>query len=128
VSCELAARLPAIARVVRRYGVHRVDVLSSYRREPLSSFHTVGMGLDIVSLQTDRGEISVERDFVVSGGNRTCYAPDPGDWRARALLDIACDLVNTHLFATVITPSYGRGHEDHFHIDIRPDDPRIYVR
>lgn len=128
VSCELAARLPDIARVVRRYGVTVVDVLSSYRREPLSSFHTVGMGLDIVSLQTDRGELNVEQHFAASSEPATCYAPAPGDWRARALLDIACDLVNTHRFATVITPSYGRGHEDHLHLDIRPDDPRIYVR
>jgi hypothetical protein len=128
VSCELAARLPDLARVVRRYGVTVVDVLSSYRREPLSSYHTVGMGLDLVSFQTDRGELNVEQHFAVSDEPATCYAPDPADWRARALLDIACDLVNTHRFATVITPSYGRGHEDHFHLDIRPDDPRIYVR
>lgn len=128
VSCELAARLPVIASVVSRYGVHTVDVLSSYRREPLTSFHTAGLGLDFVSFQTDRGEVNVESHFVMTPGPSTCYAPTPSDWRAATLLNIACDLVNTHMFSTVITPNYRRGHDDHFHIDARPNDPRIYVR
>ncbi len=128
LSCELASRLPRIAEVVSRYGVTIVDVLSALRREPEESFHTVGMGLDIVSFQTDRGELNVLDHWVEIRDVQTCYAPTPDDWRSRALLNIACDLANTHRLSTVITPNYRRGHEDHFHIDIRPDDPRIYVR
>lgn len=128
VSCELAARLPTIAEVVRRYGVHTVDVLSSYRREPLTSYHTAGLGLDIVTFHTDRGEINVQQHFVNEPGHLTCYGHHRDDWRAQTLLNIACDLANTHRFSTVITPSYGRGHDDHYHIDARPNDPRIYVR
>lgn len=128
VSCELAARLPTIAEIVRRYGVHTVDVLSSYRREPLSSYHTAGLGLDIDAFHAERGEINVLHHFVNEPGHLTCYGPTRDDWRAQTLLNIACDLANSHQFSTVITPSYGRGHDDHFHIDARPNDPRIYMR
>ena len=30
--------------------------------------------------------------------------------------------------STVLTPAYSAGHRDHFHIDIRPDDARTFVR
>jgi hypothetical protein len=127
-SCELAARLATIAEVVRRQGVHTVDMLCAFRLEPETSFHSVGLALDIVAFQTDRGELSVLEHFVETPDVETCRAPRPADWRARALLDIACDLAATHSFSTVITPNYRRGHRDHFHIDARPDDPRLYLR
>ena len=41
---------------------------------------------------------------------------------------IACDLAESHRFSSVLTPNYNAGHRDHFHIDIRPDDPRLFVR
>jgi hypothetical protein len=28
----------------------------------------------------------------------------------------------------VITPDYSEGHRDHFHVDVRPEDPRLFVR
>jgi len=127
-ACELAARLPVIADVVRRHGVHTVDVLCAFRLEPDTSFHSVGLGIDIPSFQTDRGELSVLEHFVETPDDETCSAPRPEDWRAQALLDIACELAATHQFSTVITPNYRRGHRDHFHIDARPDDPRLYLR
>jgi hypothetical protein len=127
-ACELAARLETIAEVVRRQGVHTVDMLCAFRLEPETSFHSVGLALDVVSFQTSRGELNVRDHFVETPGVETCSARRPADWRARALLDIACDLAATHRFSTVITPNYRRGHRDHFHIDARPDDPRLYVR
>lgn len=127
-ACELAARLPAMAEVVRRHGVHTVDMLCAFRLEPDTSFHSVGLALDVVSFQTDRGELSVLEHFVETPEHETCDAPRPADWRGRALLDIACELAATRQFSTVITPNYRRGHRDHFHIDARPDDPRLYLR
>jgi hypothetical protein len=128
LSCELAARLPAIANIVRRYDVHRVDVLSSFRLGPQTSFHSVGLGLDIVGFQSDRGELNVLEHFVETPYSQTCLAPEPTDWRARTLLDIACALANTHRFQTVLTPNYRRGHRNHFHLDARPNDPRLFLR
>lgn len=145
MSCELAARLPTIARIVSAHGVTRVAMSSLYRTEPLQSFHTVGMGVDIHRMQVEEplagpdGETSrwltVRTDFLETPDLPTC---DPslleegsrlGDnERGRRLLAIACELHASGDFATVLTPNYNEGHRGHFHIDIRPDDPRTFLR
>lgn len=143
VSCELATRLPLLARAAARNGIVHVSVCSAYRRRPAWSFHAVGMALDIhrvrvaTPLPGARGApdewLSVDRDFVETPDRRTCdpalLGPaSPLDPRARALLGFACDLHDTGAFATVLTPNYDAGHRDHFHVDVRPDDPRTFVR
>ena len=128
LSCEMARRLPDIARIVRAHGVTRVDVMSAYRREPRTSFHSAGLALDLSAFHTADGVVDVSEHFDIVGDAPTCEAPPPRDARARTLRDIACALADTGRFSTVLTPSYGRGHHDHFHLDARPDDPRVFVR
>jgi hypothetical protein len=147
ISCELAARLPAFVEVLERHGVDRVEIMSAYRQQPRTSFHTFGMALDISRfhlrepLRGPRGEqdqsqwASVLDDFLETPDIVTCdpsmLGPDSplGDnERGRRLLSIACELRETGVFSTVITPNYNPGHRDHFHIDVRPDDPRIFIR
>lgn len=128
VSCEMAARLPLLSRIVRRHGVTGVSILSSHRERPHQSFHRLGMALDIYSFQTRRGALSVIQDFEETPAHRTCDAPEPTGAAARALLRIACDLVESRQFNSVLTPNYNDGHRNHFHVDIRPDDDRIFVR
>jgi len=127
LSCEMAARLPALARVLLRHGVWRVDVMSAYRREPRTSFHRLGLGLDLSAFHTAAGRLSVQADFELTPDSATCDGPPPAVPAAATLRAIACELADTRLFSTVLTPNYP-GHEDHFHLDARPDDPRIYVR
>ncbi|MFW5925927.1 MAG: extensin family protein, partial [Myxococcota bacterium] len=128
MSCELATRLPDLARVLARHGVRGVDVSSATRKRPRISFHSMGLALDIPRLWTDRGWLSVARDFVATPDRRTCEAPPAGDRRARTLTRIACSLHRTDRFSTVLTPNYNEGHRDHFHLDARPEDPRLYIR
>jgi len=128
LSCEMAARLPLLTRIVRRQGVQRIVVLSSHRTRPTQSFHRMGMALDLFAFDTRQGRMSVLDHFVETPAHRTCEAPEPDDWRARRLLRIACDLVESRQFNSVLTPNYNDGHRNHFHIDIRPDDDRIFVR
>jgi hypothetical protein len=129
VSCELAARMVDVARVLRAHGVRRVEVLSSLRAHPHASFHTLGLALDLARFHTDAGEVlDVARAFVVTPAHETCAAPEPADAAARALLRIACDLAASGRLSTVLTPNYNAGHRDHLHIDARPDDPRAFVR
>jgi hypothetical protein len=128
VSCELALRLPVLARILRRHGVLGVDVMSDYRDRPRSSFHTMGLALDLARFWTRRGVLSVPDHFLETPGFRTCQAPRPGNSAARTLLAIACELAKSRKFSTILTPNYNVGHRDHFHIDIRPDDPRIFLR
>lgn len=128
ISCEMAARLPELTRAARRQGVTRITILSSHRRQPQQSFHRMGMALDIFSFRTPRGEMVVNDHFVETPASTTCDAPEPADWRARGLVDIACRLVQSHRFNSVLTPNYNDGHRNHFHVDIRPDDDRVFVR
>ena len=63
-----------------------------------------------------------------AGEQRTCSGPQPTSGSARVLRRIACDLYRSGKFQSVLTPNYNEGHRDHFHIDIRPDDPRAFLR
>jgi hypothetical protein len=129
ISCEMAARLRDIAEVVARHGVHTVHVLSAYRDHPYPSFHTLGLALDLSRFDTDAGPLVVATDFVIDRARETCAQPGvkTGDKHAK-LQAIACALAATHRFSSVLTPNYNAGHRDHFHVDIRPDDPRLFVR
>ena len=128
LSCELAGRLPAMARVFRSHGVRRVHVMSAYRVFAQRSFHSMGLALDISGFETDRGEVDLLEHFGRTPERPTCPAPRHADWRAQALADISCELFESERFSTVITPNYNEGHWDHYHIDIRPEDPRLFVR
>lgn len=128
MSCELAVRLPALVRVLREHGVHGVEVLSSYRTTPYTSFHTMGLALDLSAFWTDDGWLSVLQHYEATPLQETCRGPARGRRRARTLRRIACDLARTRLLSSVLTPNYNAGHRDHFHIDVRPDDPRLFLR
>jgi enterochelin esterase-like enzyme len=130
VSCELAARLADVANIVKRHGVHAVYVLSAYRDHPYTSFHTLGLALDLSRFDTADGPLTVKTDFTIDRDRETCdkqFSP-PRAKKAQRLLDIACDLAESHRFSSVLTPNYNAGHRDHFHVDIRPDDPRLFLR
>lgn len=131
VACELAARLPRLVEVLRAHRIAEVQVLSSWRLEPRTSFHTMGLALDLARFVRDDGSVlDVERDYPTHPDRPTCEgvdtaaATDP----ARALEALACDLAARAGLSTVITPDYSEGHRDHFHIDVRPDDARLFVR
>ncbi|MFW6051748.1 MAG: extensin family protein [Myxococcota bacterium] len=128
LSCEMAVRLPELARVLARHGVRGVDVSSAVRERPRISFHTMGLGLDLPRFWTDHGWLTVARHFEATPDAHTCEGPPPRTPRARALRAMACDLYRTKRFSSVLTPNYNEGHRDHFHLDARPDDPRLYLR
>lgn len=128
ISCELATRLPALVAILKRHGVTAVEVMSDYRPEPRTSFHTMGLALDMYRFQTRGGFLDVTRHFEVTPEFRTCEAPPPDDPRGRKLLQIVCALGRSKKFSSVITPNYNVGHRDHIHIDARPDDPRFFLR
>ncbi|MDD9932616.1 MAG: extensin family protein [Myxococcales bacterium] len=128
ISCEMAARLPELTRVLKRHGIRGVDVMSAYRDSPRSSFHTMGLALDLLRFFKLDDVLSVYYDYEETPDRETCAGPPPKKKRARILRDIACRLARSKRFSTVLTPNYNEGHRDHFHLDIRPDDPRIFLR
>lgn len=127
LSCELATRLPALSALLKAHGVRVAHVNSSYRDQPRVSFHTFGLALDISSFDTNKGPLVVATDFELSPDVATCDAK-PQSERGRALLALACALANSGMFSSVLTPNYNAGHRDHFHLDIRPNDSRLFLR
>ena len=104
-----------------------VHVNSSYREQPRVSFHTFGLALDIASFETRSGPLVVATDFELAPDVATCDAK-PASERGRAILALACALADSGLFSSVLTPNYNVGHRDHLHLDIRPDDSRLFLR
>ncbi len=128
VSCEMAKRLPTIVGILKDYGIHGVEILSAHRDYPRTSFHRMGLALDLMRFWTDEGWLSVEDHYQATPMQPTCGGPRPRDRRARRLRAIACRLWATEAFSSVLTPNYNEGHRDHFHLDARPDDPRLFLR
>jgi len=130
MSCAMAARLPEIVATLKQYGVRAIDVMSAYRDHPWASFHTMGLALDISRFETDQGSLIVRSDFMTTPEAPTCdSAPVEGlPTAAQRLRAIACALAGSHRYSSVLTPNYNAGHRDHFHIDIRPNDDRLFVR
>ncbi len=130
IACALAERLPAFAATLRAHGIDRVEVSSAYRREPTVSYHHLGLALDLTQFDGPDVALEVERDWTLRPGAMTCPPSDdsPAADNGTALRRLACAFVDSGLFSTVLTPEYGRGHANHFHVDARPDDPWLFVR
>ena len=127
ISCEMAVRLPEMARILLEEGVTGVEIMSARRDTPRTSFHTMGLGLDVSRLWSAGGWLSVRGHYRETPDRRTCPA-GRGRSRAAVLRRIACRLAASDRFSTVLTPNYNEGHRDHFHLDARPNDHRFYVR
>jgi hypothetical protein len=129
VSCELAHRMRDLALILRRHMIVAARVMSDYRTEPFTSYHTMGLALDLSHFTLNDGtRLSVEADFLMTPSKETCEAELPLNRKARILLEVACEIHGSRGWQTVLTPNYNPGHRDHFHIDIRPDDPRLFLR
>jgi hypothetical protein len=127
LSCELALRLVPLARILRKHGVRAVGVNSSYRDHPKVSFHSFGLALDLMAFQTRERTLIVAEHFEVDADHETC-AGAPQRPEGKSLLALICALADSHLFSSILTPNYNEGHRDHVHLDLRPDDPRLFLR
>lgn len=128
MSCEMAHRLPELVAIWKRHGVLGVEIMSSWRTHPFTSFHTMGLALDLPRFWTASGWMSVLEHYEATPERETCVGAAPREARARALRTMACEMADTGRLSSVLTPNYNEGHRDHFHVDIRPDDPRLFLR
>ncbi|MFK7999454.1 MAG: extensin family protein [Polyangiales bacterium] len=127
IACELALRLPALTQILAGHNIRGVEILSTFRTYPSTSFHRMGLALDLSRFWTDGGWLDVAADYEATPMRRTC-AGDAPSGGAGVLRDIACEFAESNLFSSVLTPNYNEGHRDHFHLDTRPNDPRLFLR
>jgi hypothetical protein len=136
LDCRLALSLLAWSSDLRRERVRRVDYYSMYRPGarvhgdgPVSG-HAHGLAIDAARFTLDNGvSFDVLDDWE---GRKHGQAPCPmrrdESAGSRVLRSVTCAGVDDQLFQIVLTPHYNKAHENHVHLERKPDVDWTYVR
>jgi hypothetical protein len=136
LDCRLALALLSWAPALAQAGVARVEHYSIYRprartpRRGRVSGHARGLAIDAARFHLRNGEVLdvlthwQDRDR----GDAPCPRRPGEEWPSRLLRGVVCDAVESNLFQVVLTPHHDRAHENHVHLEIRPDVDWTYVR
>jgi hypothetical protein len=136
IDCRLVLALHAWAAELRRAGVWRVEHYSIYR--PFArvggsgsrSGHASALAIDAARFTLDDGSVlDVLTDWEDrSRGNAPCPARPDEALGSRILRGVTCAAVDDGLFQVVITPHHDRAHENHAHLEWKPNVDWTYVR
>ena len=136
LDCRLAVTLQAWAADLQRAGVRRVEYFSMYRPNATVagtdtvSGHAHGMAIDAARFVLRSGAtVDVLDDWE---GRKRGQAPCPirpdEAKPGRLLRAITCTAADRKLFQVVLTPHYNRAHDNHVHLEIKPEVSWTYVR
>jgi hypothetical protein len=136
LDCRLALAVLTWAPSLRRAGVRRIEHYSIYRPGARvsgggqKSGHSTGMALDAARFHLDGGQVvDVLTDWEDRDrGDAPCPRRDDEPWQSRLLRGLVCEAVDRNLFQVVITPHHDRAHENHVHLELRPEVDWSYVR
>jgi len=136
LDCRLALAVLTWAPSLRRAGVRRIEHYSIYRPGARvggggkKSGHSSGMALDAARFHLDGGQVvDVLTDWEDRDrGDAPCPRRDDEAWQSRLLRGLVCEAVDRNLFQVVITPHHDRAHENHVHLELRPEVDWTYVR
>ena len=128
VDCDFALALHKMTKILADLGVEKVNILSLHRPESPHSFHALGLGMDMnwFKLKEMSGNLYVKTRFEKRDKFKTCNY-EPVTKKGKFLMDFACKMWEEKLFNTILTPNYNPGHDNHFHVDLRPGDNRFYL-
>lgn len=136
LDCRLALALNEWAGELRRAGVRRVGYYSMYR--PFArvaggkrvSGHAHGMAIDAARFTLKNGEVlNVLEDWEGRDrGEAPCPQRSDESSGGRLLRAITCEAADRNLFQVVLTPHYNSAHDNHVHLEIKPDVDWTYVR
>lgn len=136
LDCRLALSLLSWAPTLRRAGVARIEHYSIYRPgarvsgSGRESGHARGLAIDAARFYLQNGSVLdvltdwEERDH---GGSPCPRRPEEA-WQSRLLRGIVCDAVDQQLFQIVITPHHDHAHDNHVHLERKPEVSWTYVR
>jgi hypothetical protein len=136
LDCRLALALHAWAHDLRRAGVRRVEYFSMYRPNAVVagthvvSGHAHGMAIDAARFALQSGAtVDVLEDWEGrSHGEAPCPLRPDEARDARLLRSITCAAVDHKLFQIVLTPHYNKAHDNHVHLEVKPNVAWTYVR
>jgi hypothetical protein len=136
LDCRLALAVLTWAPSLRRAGVRKIEHYSIYRPGArvsgggAKSGHSSGMALDAARFHLDGGQVvDVLTDWEDRDrGDAPCPRRDDEAWQSRLLRGLVCEAVDRNLFQVVITPHHDRAHENHVHLELRPEVDWTYVR
>jgi hypothetical protein len=136
LDCRLALAVLTWAPSLRRAGVRRIEHYSMYRPgarvggNGKKSGHSSGMALDAARFHLENGQVvDVLTDWEDRDrGDAPCPRRDDEAWQSRLLRGLVCEAVDRNLFQVVITPHHDRAHENHVHLELRPEVDWTYVR
>jgi hypothetical protein len=136
LDCRLALALLSWAPTLRRAGVARIEHYSMYRPgarvggSGRESGHARGLAIDAARFYLRNGSVLdvltdwEERDH----GGAPCPRRPEEAWPSRLLRGIVCDAVDQQLFQIVITPHHDHAHDNHVHLERKPEVSWTYVR
>jgi len=136
LDCRLALAVLTWAPSLRKAGVRRIEHYSIYRPgarvggSGAKSGHSSGMALDAARFHLEGGQVvDVLTDWQDRDrGDAPCPRRDDEAWQSRLLRGIVCEAVDRNLFQVVITPHHDRAHENHVHLELKPEVDWTYVR
>jgi hypothetical protein len=136
LDCRLALALLAWAPSLRAAGVDRLEHYSIYRpgartgRRGRVSGHARGLAIDAARFHLmDGGTIDVLTDWEERDrGGAPCPQRAHEAGPSRLLRGVVCDAVARNLFQVVLTPHHDRAHEDHVHLELKPEVSWTYLR
>jgi len=136
LDCRLALVLHEWAGDLRRAGVRRVGYYSMYRPfarvggGPRVSGHAHGMAIDAARFTLQNGAVLnvLENWEGRDRGAAPCPLREDERGGARLLRAITCSAADRNLFQVVLTPHYNSAHDNHVHLEIKPEVNWTFVR
>jgi hypothetical protein len=136
LDCRLALALLAWAPDLRAAGVDRLEHYSIYRPGAhvhggrRVSGHARALAIDAARFHlVDGGTIDVLTDWEERDrGGAPCPLRANEAAPSRLLRGVVCDAVAHNLFQVVLTPHHDRAHENHVHLELKPEVSWTYVR
>jgi hypothetical protein len=136
LDCRLALSLLTWAPDLRRAGVRRVEHYSMYRPgarvggDGAVSGHAHGLAIDAARFTLENGAVlDVLDDWEGrKRGQSPCPIRRDESLGSRLLRKVTCAAIDDKVFQVVLTPHYNKAHNNHVHLERKPEVDWTYVR
>jgi hypothetical protein len=136
LDCRLALALLAWAPTLRAAHIAKIEHYSAYRANARvggsgpTSGHASAMAVDVARFHLDDG---TTLDVLVDWADRTrgadpCAPREDEPAGSQVLRRVVCEAIRTDLFQVVLTPHHDAAHQNHVHVELRPDVDWSFVR